>query len=246
MTARHDDTPHWLDLAHAGTEHFDRVLAALSDEDMDGPSAVPGWTRRHVIAHVGHNAFALARLVDWGRTGVENRMYASTDHRDAEIQEGAQLPPAEIRALAADGEQTLAAGWASLPEERWGERIVTAQGVDRPVSDTPWMRVREVWIHAVDLGTGASFSDIPADIQERLVAEIWGLWDKREQNSGLALEITDGGSSFGERGDDVVVVTGPLVGVTRWAAGRGEEPGAALEAHRGGEPVAVPEPPRWL
>lgn len=109
------------------------------------------------------------------------------------------------------------------------------------------MRVREVWIHAVDLGTGATFSDIPQEALTRLVQEIWDLWSKRDQNTGLALRVEGAQRrSLGEAGDDVVVISGSLPAVTRWAAGRGEEPGAPVTARRGQHDVAVPEPPRWL
>ena len=39
----------------------------------------PGWSRRHVVAHVGYNARALTRLVEWAKTGIETPMYASAD-----------------------------------------------------------------------------------------------------------------------------------------------------------------------
>lgn len=243
-----DSTRYWLDLARQGTGHYDRVLADLADDDLNGPSLLDGWSRKHVVGHVAYNAFALTRLTDWGRTGVESRMYASTEQRNEEIETGATLEAADLRDLHARGVRTLDEGWDSLSADAWAARIVTAQGVDRPVSDTPWMRSREVWIHAVDLDAGATFADIPPEVLVRLVEEIWGLWSTRNQNAGLALAVTGhDGRTFGTPDDDTIVVSGPLAVVTRWAAGRGQEPDVPVFAQRGGERVEVPAaPPRWL
>ena len=49
--------------ARRGTAFFARKLNELTDAELDGDSLLPGWTRRHVTAHVGYNARAIARLV---------------------------------------------------------------------------------------------------------------------------------------------------------------------------------------
>ena len=61
MTARA-----WMDL---GTKLFLATLDGLTDAELDRPTALPGWSRRHVVAHVHYNAEALRRLVHWAATG---------------------------------------------------------------------------------------------------------------------------------------------------------------------------------
>ncbi|WP_373325284.1 maleylpyruvate isomerase N-terminal domain-containing protein [Paenarthrobacter ureafaciens] len=63
--------------ARRGTAFFARKLNELSDEELDGGTRLPGWTRRHLVAHVGYNARAIARLIEWAGTGVETPMYSS-------------------------------------------------------------------------------------------------------------------------------------------------------------------------
>ena len=70
----------WVD---RGTRLLLDVVDTLDDAALDRPSGLPGWTRRHLLAHVASNAEALGRLLDWARTGVENPMYASPEARDA-------------------------------------------------------------------------------------------------------------------------------------------------------------------
>ena len=84
MTTRTlDDALRW---ASVGTGFCERALTVLTDEDFAGPSALPGWSRAHVAAHLDRNAAALHDLVAWARTRVETPMYASTAQRDADIE----------------------------------------------------------------------------------------------------------------------------------------------------------------
>jgi uncharacterized protein (TIGR03083 family) len=81
-----------------GTERLLADLAGLPDEALAAPTALPGWTRRHLLAHLAANAGALRNLVYWARTGEERRMYASQQQRDADIAAGAARPSGELRA----------------------------------------------------------------------------------------------------------------------------------------------------
>jgi maleylpyruvate isomerase len=140
--------------------------------DLDGPSQLPGWTRKHVAAHLALNAEALGNLVAWARTGVEQPMYASADRRNADIEAGALRPADELIAWFEESARLLSSAMGELTDEQWQARVRTAQGRDVPATEIPWMRSREVMIHAVDLGTGVTFADLPDDFLEKLCADI--------------------------------------------------------------------------
>lgn len=236
--------------ARRGTAFFARKLGELSHDGLDAPSLLPGWTRRHVIAHVGYNARAVARLLEWAATGAETPMYSSPEARNREIEFGATLPPVALQNLFDHSAVHLSVEWRDLPAHRWGAMVRTAQGRLVPVSETVWMRTREVWVHAVDLGNGARFADIPAEVLRRLLADVWAAWDKRGDTARLALRVAGGadeGLSLGEPTPEATIVEGPLPAVVRWALGRGEEPNAPLTAtHEAGAPTEVPKAPRWI
>jgi maleylpyruvate isomerase len=182
--------------ARTGTES---VLAAVADLDEAGFSAdsvLPGWTRKHVAAHVAANAEALCNLVHWAATGEETPMYASADERAAGIAKGPALSADELRSWLAASAQKLAEGLDGLTDEQWQNEVVTAQGRTVPATELPWMRSRETCIHAVDFGTGVSFADLPAGFLTALVDEI-------STKRGLT-ELPDG----------------PLPEVAAWLAGR--------------------------
>src|SRR5262252_2896719 len=118
-------------------------LAGLPDEALTAPTALPGWTRRHLLAHLAANAGALRNLLYWARTGEERRMYASQQQRDADIAAGAARPAGELRAWVESSAAALAADLDSLPGPAWEATVITAQGLTRVAAEVPWMRVRE-------------------------------------------------------------------------------------------------------
>ncbi|XKK62639.1 maleylpyruvate isomerase family mycothiol-dependent enzyme [Streptomyces sp. ARC32] len=183
--------------ARTGTELLLDAVAGLDEDAFSAPGVLPDWTRKHLVAHVAANADALGNLVHWAATGEETPMYASAEERAAGIAKGPTLSADELRSWLTDSARRLAAGLDGLTEAQWGHRVVTAQGRTVPATELPWMRAREVCVHAVDLGTGVvTFADLPKGFLTALVAEI-------KAKRGL----TD-------------LPVGPLPEVAAWLAGR--------------------------
>ncbi|MFJ2716757.1 maleylpyruvate isomerase N-terminal domain-containing protein [Streptomyces sp. NPDC087437] len=183
--------------ARTGTELMLDAVAGLDEAGFSAPSVLPEWTRGHLVAHVAANADALCNLVHWAATGEETPMYASAEERAAGIAKGSTLPAEELRSWLTGSAHRLAEGLDGLTDERWQHKVVTAQGRTVPVTELPWMRAREVCVHAVDLGTGVvTFDDLPKGFLTALVAEI-------STKRGLT-ELPDG----------------PLPEVAAWLAGR--------------------------
>lgn len=241
MPARHDLTTDpelraQLLTVRRGTAFFSRIANNLSDSDFDGPTLLEGWTRRHLIAHVGYNARAITRLVQWANTGVETLMYSSPGARDEEIEFGSTLPVRALRNLNDHAAISLDVEWRDTPETKWDFQVRTAQGREVPLRETVWMRTREVWLHAVDLDNGATFADIPREVALRLLADITGAWKKRDTSDGLSVTVTDApevGFDSGGRH----AVSGSLYAVLAWASGR-----TSQHLDQGSEVSA----PRWI
>lgn len=222
--------------AAEGGEAFHRELDTLDDAAFGAPGTLPGWTLGHLVAHVAYNARALRRLARWARTGEETPMYASKEARDAEIEHGATLPPAELRALTRESDAGLRADLATLPERAWSAEVVTAQGRTVPASQIPWLRAREAWIHTVDLGAGTGFEAFPTALLDRLLTEIAG--QRAGKAPALDLVATDRDRTWTVDGDAPVRVSGPASGLARWLTGRGAA-GVTAEG-------TLPELGRWL
>ncbi|AII11453.1 maleylpyruvate isomerase family mycothiol-dependent enzyme [Rhodococcus opacus] len=233
------DVSERLLIARRGTAYFAQRLAELSDEQLSEPTGLAGWSRRHLVAHVGYNAAALCRLLDWAASGVQTPMYASAEQRGREIAEGATLSAAALRNLFDHTVARLDEKWRTLPASAWDAQVRTAQGRTVPASETAWMRTREVWIHAVDLGNGGRFGDFPDIVLESLLTDIVGMWRRKDLGAGLIVTV-DGGEPVAVQPDSPPVgkVSGPLAAVVRWAAGRGTV-GMSIDGD-------LQAPPRWL
>jgi maleylpyruvate isomerase len=209
-----------------GTQLLLDAVDGLTDARLDEACALPGWTRRHLLAHVAANAEALGRLASWAATGVETPMYASPEQRDADIATGAARPPAQLRARLRTTAAALASALDALSPQARRALVRTAQGRLRRAEELPWMRAREVWIHAVDLGTGLTFDRLPAAFCHRLVDEIAGLRAERGTGPALELEAPGAGAwTVAGRGRPHRVEL-PLPELAAWLAGRAAPDGA--------------------
>ena len=225
-----------LDWMRDGTRRLLADLAGLPDAALEAPTALPGWSRRYLLSHVAANADALGHLVHWARTGEERRMYASVAQRDADIAAGAALPAAELRARVASSARALAAGLAALPDGAWDAKVITAQGLTRSAGEIPWMRDREVYIHAVDLAAGTTFADLPEEFLTALLGDVTARRSARGGGPALAVAATDSGDSWEVAGTGAPVpVSAPLADLAAYLTGR---PAPGLPA--------APALPAWL
>jgi maleylpyruvate isomerase len=175
-----------------GTQTMLAAVSALQPPDFDAPTLLPAWHRRTVVAHLARNADALGRLLDWARTGVKNPMYASPQQRGDEIAASQRQSP---RALLDDVHSSAArldTAVNSFPTGRWSFTVRSALGRDIPASEVLWLRAREVWIHAVDLGTTASLLDWPTDFAVALVDDVVAIRRSRGELTDLTLATSDG------------------------------------------------------
>lgn len=241
MTTFHDlPLEERLNLARLGTSHYSRQLSLVDNADFAEETNLQGWTRAHIVAHVAYNAIALCNLMHWANTGEKTPMYSSPEARNEEIAYGATLLPDALRNLHGHAVARLDVDWRETAPEAWGSEVLTAQGRTVPASETLWMRSREVWIHAVDLGAVATFGNIPEIILTTLAAEITAKWAGQGAGEGLVLVDAHSGARYpAAPGDNEVVISGNLAAIVRYAAGRGAE---GVTSSTG----EVPEPPRWL
>lgn len=233
-----------LALARRGQAYFSRQLDDLTDDEFDAPSLLPGWSRRTLVAHVGLNARALTHLTDWARTGVKTPMYSSPAQRERDIEVTATLPVAALRRLSEQEARHLDAKWRDLPAAAWQNRVETAQGRLVPVSETVWMRTREVWLHAVDLKNGAEVAHFPAELHALLIEDLLRMWRRRstDTSDNLELRALDRSRSWRLHHDRPVAstVVGTAAQLVAWGTGRDRLAAKSADGH------PAPVAPTWL
>ncbi len=169
------------DLAGARAAHRRLIdgLAGLDDVVARRPSLLPGWTVGHVLAHLARNADSHIRLLDAGALGeVADQYEGGAAGREAEIERDAGRPAAELVADVAATADALEQRWATMPVDRWSGEGRTSLG---PVvlRDLPFRRWREVEVHRVDLGLGATVDDWPTAYVRLELVRMEMLWAAR-------------------------------------------------------------------
>ncbi|WP_227985012.1 maleylpyruvate isomerase family mycothiol-dependent enzyme [Nocardia spumae] len=244
-----------LEVVDSATQSLLTAVESLRDSDIAEPSLLPGWTRGHVLAHLARNADGLVNLLLWARTGIETPQYASQFLRDADIEAGAPRPLAEqltdLRA-ASDRFRGLA---RAMPAERWAYRVRARTGKELPATVVPWLRLREIEIHRVDLNIGYRPEDWPAPFVARMLPDVSSGFDHaasahrpadakpmttdpdQPPPPSFTLVATDTDFTTTVGPDPSDTISGPAAELLAWLIGRGE--GAGLKGF-------LPNLPAWL
>jgi maleylpyruvate isomerase len=232
-----------------GAAHLRGMMTRMGADAFASPSGLPDWTRAHVLTHIARNADAMVNLLHWARTGTPTPAYTSREQRYADIATGAKRSPAEIRDDVLASSDRLAAVVRDMPASAWSAIVEGPKGGSMPASEILWLRAREVWIHAVDLDIGASFSDLPRPMLHELLADATQTMAARPDFPRLRLVPTDeertwsvGEGSADADGDGqaggVTEVRGPVAELAAWLLGRSK--GRSLRTAQGTRPTALP------
>lgn len=234
-----------------GTSFLSRKINELQDSELREDSLLDGWSRAHLIAHIGYNARALCRLSSWANTGVEQKMYLSAEARVAEIEWGSSLQPHALRHLFEHSAISLNVEWRDTPDDAWQKQVKTASGRWVPFSETIWMRLREVWVHAIDLANGARWTDLPLPLSRRLLQDVVATWSKQSLPDTYTLSSADGYVLSTARDPEnyrgAVHVRGSLADLLAWATGRSTtEQQGRLTPTKDGINAQLPVAPKWI
>lgn len=178
-------------LVDAVRSHTDLLLGtARSLDDAASPSLCVGWSRAHVLSHLARNADGMAALVRAAVDGTGETMYTSDQARDADIDAGTSRPLDE---LVADVEHTAAVLAAALPRlgpEHHGIGLDRTPGVHlMRAARIPFLRLREVVYHHVDLDAGFTFVDVEPWLVRLFVADEEARLDENARHRALAADL---------------------------------------------------------
>lgn len=228
------------------TERLLDTVSALSGDDAQVPSLLPGWARGHVLTHLARGADAMVNLLTWARTGTPLPAYASTAARDADIQAGADRPleelVADVRAAAGRLDEAVAA----MPARAWSVVVQSNDGAQVPAAALPWRRLREVEVHHVDLAAAYRPENWPEAFVLRLLHEAATDLSGRQDAPAVVLRATDLGCelnfelSVGDRAG-APTVSGPACSVVAWLVGRRNGTGLTITPSQ-----PLPTLPQWM
>lgn len=199
-------------------EHTTRLLTtAQSLDDPAAPSLCAGWSRGHVLAHLARNAEGIERLVRSAVDGTGETMYAGDRERDDDIDAGAGR---DVPALVADIRDTavpLAAQLARLGDAESDVLVErTPGGPTFRAGALPFMRLRELVYHHVDLAAGFTFADVAPEVLDRFLANECKQLDRSAEAPSLTLRVDDGPTLV--VGGGAHEVRGSRAGLLLWLA----------------------------
>ncbi|HET9516841.1 MAG TPA: maleylpyruvate isomerase family mycothiol-dependent enzyme [Actinoplanes sp.] len=191
-----------------------KVIGELQQVEIGAPSALPGWSRGHVIAARIVFTRAVLRQIEYATSGREIEFFdGGRAGRDAEIEYLAHRPAALVATLHEELD-ALQRVWAGLDAGQWG-LSVTYRG-DSGILDLAWASWRECELHLVDLDVGAQPSAWP----EEFCLGLFRFLAPRVPD-GLRLVLTaHDGRSWEVGVGEPVTIQGNLTDLAAWLAGR--------------------------
>ncbi len=214
-------------LVAAETDRVAATAASLGNGAVLGPSLCQGWSRGHVLTHLARNADALVRVCDVALTGTADTMYDDVESRDADIERGARRAAHDQATDVRDTAARLAERLEALRPEHAEVRVErTPGGFPIPVGMVPFMRLREVVYHHVDLDAGYTFASAPAEVVALLLRDAANRLAHDDAPPSVHITTTEGGEHV--IGEGTTRVTGSAADVLLWLA-RGRTDGVHFD-----------------
>ena len=202
--------------------------ARLSAADLAAPSALPGWTRGHLLAHVRLNAEAFVGVLAAAAGGAPGLMYPSREQRDADIEAAAgDSPGHQVEALLVSAD-AFARAWAAVPPDRYTVEFTSPAGWSRPVGVVDFFRWREVVLHHCDLHPAGAGGRTAVDVLAaadpalvaRMLAETCEGFAARDDVPPLVVTVAGTDRSWRLHDGDAAAVSGSAAALAAWLTGR--------------------------
>lgn len=199
----------------AAHRRFVEAVSGLSPADLAAATALPGWSRGHVIAHVADGGRAFAALTEAALRGEMVSLFpGGFAERDERIEKLAVSP--DLMTRLDEGIARLESAWARTGPADWTRPVRFRNG---DLAGTVYARWRETWIHLVDCAVGVTPADWPVELAAHALDFLFS-----RVPAGVALVATDTGRRWGP--SDAEELSGAVRDLAAWAAGR--EPVGAL------------------
>lgn len=199
----------------AGQTRLRGLVDGLTEDAARAPSALPGWTRGHVLTHIEGVGLALARQARYALRGKLIEVYdGGRPARDAAIEAGHGRSAPRLTAALNDALDEIEASWSPVGPADW-DRPVSYRDATLAAAGFAWWR--ELEIHTADalLGRG------PDDWSPELCTHLIDYLSARVPDGvRLTLVSADGAVEVTHGANSQVSVRGRRSDLAAWLAGR--------------------------
>jgi maleylpyruvate isomerase len=206
----------------AAHRQFVTTVSDLTADQLAAPTALPGWTRGHVIAHVADGGHAFATITELALRGELTALFpGGVTERNERIEKLAASPSADLMAHLDSGIARLEAAWDAAGPADWSRPVRFRNG---DLTGTVFARWREVWIHLVDCAVGVTPAGWPEDLSAHSIDFL-----RSRLPAGVALVATDTAQRWGPSANaqvtdaatpETTTLSGAVRDIAAWLAGR--------------------------
>ena len=169
-----------------------------------------------MLSHIARNADALLNLVTNATTGSTTPMYASPESRDGDIEAGAHRPiPEQVSDLETSADRFRAAA-EGLTDEVADVKLAARNNTSVRARFLPFMRLREVVFHHVDLDAGFTFADVDSALALSFIEDTVRRLRANPETPSMTIR-TDEGDAW-SIGDGRPTISGSRTAVLGWLA----------------------------
>jgi maleylpyruvate isomerase len=227
--------PPELDTLAQSADRFLGAVRTLADDDVLRASALPGWTRAHLLSHVAQAADSRTGMLRAARAGVAGEQYPSEQARADAIEAGARRTAAVIRADVDRAVEECLAAMREHPAGLWDAPAIWLRGGRGPIRGVVASLRSELEYHHVDLAAGYAPDDWPAEFVASELRRVTAFMDHRADAPPVTL-IAAAAVRVGTM--PPVDVTGPPTAILAWLSGRSD--GSGVDAGAAGLPSLPP------
>jgi maleylpyruvate isomerase len=213
-----------------------RAQAAGFDEAAaHEPIALPGWTRAHVLFHLGDLSRAFARQAEYAVAGKTIEVYdGGRPARNRRIEENHVRSIEWLREYLDGGLDAVEKAWSGLSAADW-ELLCSYRDSNLAETQLAWWRETE--LHSVDLLAGYRPEDWSPPLSAHVVTF---LRSRLAAEPGVELRAGDTGEVWTVGEGELSVIRGDVRVLAGWLSGR---PAAELPATDSS--AELPEPGDW-
>lgn len=175
-----------IEACRRANRSFIAAVVLLSDDELGSPSLLPGYSRRHVVAHVINKNVAHTWLFGGPPAGEVRHLHPDGYDPDRAANAGSRRSSSELRAELRRSFDQLEEAWDALNDEMWDSPGTMTAG-PRSMVEIVEHHLRNVVVHQVDLDMGYRPSDWPvAFVEVELIKRMRALPDRVDHADLLA------------------------------------------------------------
>ena len=149
---------------HEATQSLLGDTIAITDEQWRQPTALPGWTRAHIAAHLARQADGLRHIMDQLRDGRPTSLYRDAAAYRDDIERGSEQSALGLQTDLDTSAGRLHARFPELLEMPCDKPVRLSPQLTVRLDHLPLIRLNEVVLHHIDLDVGFTPADVEPDV----------------------------------------------------------------------------------